>query len=73
VAIVAQVSGSPCIRSLRDLRHIHPDGGHNGVVVWMLISDPDDERSFSEVRPVGEYDLQVATSLNVVGPSGGML
>jgi hypothetical protein len=41
----------------------------------MLRSDPDDERSSSdsEVRPVGEYDLQVATSLNVVGPPGGML
>jgi hypothetical protein len=25
------------------------------------------------VRAVGEYDLQVATSLNVVGPPGEML
>jgi hypothetical protein len=40
------------------------------VVVWMLRSNPDDERC---VRSVGEYDLQVATSLNVVGPPGGML
>jgi hypothetical protein len=35
----------------------------------MLRSVPDDEKSSSEVRPVGEYDLQVTTSfkLNVVG------
>jgi hypothetical protein len=46
------------------------------VVVWVLRtlrSDPDDERSSSEMRAVGEYDLQVATSSNVVGPPGGML
>jgi hypothetical protein len=43
------------------------------VVVWMLRSVSDDEKSSSEVRDVGEYDLQVATSLNVVGPPGGML
>jgi hypothetical protein len=36
----------------------------------MLRSDPDDERSSSMVRAVGEYDLHVATSLNVVGDRG---